>query len=53
MSRRQYIPDLRSSEDGKLAPDGLLLIVHILAGFTALTAGAVAALTKILDSAHR
>ena len=36
-----------------MAPYKILLIVHILAGFAALTAAAVATLTKALDSAHR
>lgn len=36
-----------------MAPDKTLLIVHILAGFVALTAAAVATLTKTLDVAHR
>jgi hypothetical protein len=31
----------------------ILLIVHIVAGFTALTAAAVATLSKTLDFAHR
>jgi hypothetical protein len=36
-----------------VAPSRILLIVHILAGFAALTAAAVATLTKTLDVAHR
>jgi hypothetical protein len=36
-----------------VAPYQILLIVHILAGFAALTAAAVATLTKTLDVAHR
>lgn len=36
-----------------MAPYKILLIVHILAGFAALTAAAVATLTKVLDIAHR
>jgi hypothetical protein len=36
-----------------MALSKILLIVHILAGFTALTAAAVATLTKTLDLAHR
>jgi hypothetical protein len=36
-----------------VAPYKILLIVHILAGFAALTAAAVATLTKTLDVAHR
>ena len=36
-----------------MAPSKILLIVHIFAGFTALTAATVATLTKTLDLAHR
>jgi len=36
-----------------VAPYKILLIVHIIAGFAALTAAAVATLTKTLDVAHR
>ena len=34
-------------------PDKILLIVHIIAGFAALTAAVVATLTKTLDLAHK
>lgn len=34
-------------------PDKILLIVHIIAGFTALTAAVIATLTKTLDLAHK
>jgi hypothetical protein len=36
-----------------MVPSKILLIVHIVAGFTALTAAAVATLTKTLDVAHQ
>lgn len=36
-----------------MTADQILLIVHILAGFTALTAALLATLTKTLDLAHR
>ena len=36
-----------------MAPSKILLIVHIFAGFTALTAATVATLTKTLNVAHR
>ncbi|MDP9178507.1 MAG: hypothetical protein M3O61_12575 [Gemmatimonadota bacterium] len=36
-----------------MAPDKILLIVHIIAGFAALTAAVVATLTKTRDLAHR
>lgn len=36
-----------------MAPDEVLLTVHILAGFAAVTAAAVATLTKTLDGPHR
>jgi hypothetical protein len=36
-----------------MAPESILLIVHIAAGFTALIAAAAATLSKVLDVAHR
>lgn len=36
-----------------MAPDSILLVVHIAAGFTALIAAAVATMSKILNVAHR
>ena len=36
-----------------MPPDRILLIVHIIAGFTALAAAAVATISKSLDIAHR
>ena len=36
-----------------MVPEKILLIVHIIAGFTALSAAVVATLTKMLDAAHR
>ena len=42
-----------ANENGVMSPDRLLLLIHIIAGFTALTAAAVATLSKTLDIPHR
>jgi len=53
MVRLQNIHVLSEPKEGAVAPYKILLIVHIIAGFTALTAAAVATMTKTLDVAHR
>ena len=53
MVRLQNIHVLSEPKEGAVAPYKTLLIVHIIAGFAALTAAAVATMTKTLDVAHR
>jgi hypothetical protein len=50
LQNRHVLSELKG---GVVAPYKILLLVHILAGFTALTATVVAALSKTLDVVHR